>query len=88
MTISFDHYCQFVSGYLLGYAGRTLAELPTGVEYWLRWAYTRGCDAQSAADFLADVSWPARVTLDADPLVPRRRKEVLGRITQMQIAAG
>lgn len=78
MTTPFDHYCQFVSGYLLGYAGRTLAELPAGVEYWLRWAYAGGRSAQSAADFLANVPWPARVTLDADPLVPRRRREVLG----------
>lgn len=84
--MTFERYCEFVSGYLLGYAGRTLAELPAGVEWWLRWAYANGRDAQSAADFLADVRWPARVTLDADPLVPRRRREVLERLAHMQAA--
>jgi hypothetical protein len=77
---TFEHFAELVSGYLLLYCGRSLADLPAGVTLWLRWAHRRGTPAQAAAEFLADVRWPGRVTLDADPLVPRQRREVQARL--------
>ena len=71
-----------MNGYLIGYCGRSLTELPVGVELWLRWAYARRRTAQSAADFLANVRWPGRVTLDADPLVLMNRRRVLSELSE------
>jgi len=65
------------SNFLLIYAGRSLAELPDKVEMWLFWAWSRGIPASDAADFLSQVRWPGRVTLDANPLQPVNQWRVL-----------
>ncbi len=80
MLVTYPHWSHVVSGYLLIYSERTLADLPMGVEKWLVWAWSRGHAAQWAAAFLSRVPWPGRVTLDRDPLVPRASQAELLRI--------
>ncbi len=63
MPVPFEHWTELVSGYLWFYAGRTLAELPAGVELWLVWAWRRGKAAQDAADLLSEVRWPGKCVM-------------------------
>ena len=73
----FVHWCEIVSGILVGYCGRTLADLPHGVALWLLWAYQGGQAARDSADFLSLVHWGDHVTLDRDPVVPTHRRALI-----------
>lgn len=77
ITVTFDVWRAAVAVYLdrLG-CPRELADMPDGLDRALYTWYGGGVRAYLVARVLAGMCWPGRVTLDADPLVPSRRRAV------------
>lgn len=81
ITVTFDVWVAAVSVYLDRLqCPRPLAEMPAGIDSALATWFRRGVRAYAVARALNAVPWPGHTTLDADPLVPARRRQVMAEL--------
>lgn len=87
IQVTFDVWVAAVSVYLdrLG-CPRPLADMPAGIDGALATWFGQGVRAYIVALALTAVCWPGRATLDADPLVPARRRQVIAELRERMAA--